>query len=153
MKPSRESGRINLVNKGKHFEVSVYTGGVIDPEEAAIALKRLKSAFPELTDDFHNVLSDMVIEEGFDTQRFKDSINNVIKTCPYPRPAVAEFLSWDKKIELLDYDQYIAKNHELQGQASKYFQSVRLPGRTKPMWARRSDVEAYKLTPWNEENK
>lgn len=42
----------------------------------------------------------MLNEERFTDQRFIDATNNLIKTCQYPEPTIANILGYDKKIKI-----------------------------------------------------
>jgi len=79
------SGQTNLVKKDDHYELSVYSDG-ITPKGYAKAVNQLKTAFPNLSDGFHDILSDRILAHKFTDQRFMDSVNHVIDTCKYPTP-------------------------------------------------------------------
>jgi len=88
----------------KTTELSVYTGN-ITPENTAKQVAKVKAAFPQIKPEFFSVLIDMMKENGFSDQRMIDSINNVIKTCQYPVPTMANFLSYDMKVKLYSYNE------------------------------------------------
>lgn len=139
--------QINKVNGS--FEVSAYHGGTIG-QETIHTIKLLKNSFPELSKEFHDVLSERAIALGFNDQRFKDAVNHVIDTCEYPRPTIAKFIGWDKKIKLLSYDQLLQKNDDLNGCAFKYYKSIRISDEKKPFFAHVNDIKEFNLTLWNE---
>ena len=66
-------------------------------------VKRLKAAFPALPQGFYDILVEMVKDDGFGDQRLTDAVKNVIKTCVYPIPTVANIISWDRRIKLYNY--------------------------------------------------
>lgn len=85
------------------YEISLYideltTQGIVS------GIKRIKLAFPQLESGFYDVLTDMVREDQFTDQRFKDSVDHVIRTCVYPQPTIAQFLSFDRKVKILTYN-------------------------------------------------
>lgn len=81
--------------------VSVYKGeltsqGIIE------GLAAIKKAFPLLTQDFYDILIDRLNANEFNNDRFHDAVVNVIDTCIYPTPTIANFISYDKRIPHFD---------------------------------------------------
>ena len=111
---------------------------------------KVRQAFPSLPVEFFDILSDRVKENGFSDQRLKDSVTNVIDNCIYPTPTIAQFISFDKRFKIYTYDQVLKLNDELSGKAFEYYRPTRHYGFSKPAYAHISDIEKYKLTPWNE---
>ena len=66
----------------------------------------IKSAFPALEKGFYEQLSRM-IKQDFTDKRFADSADHVIRTCIYPTPTIASFLSYDNRIDLYSYKEII----------------------------------------------
>ncbi len=118
-------------------------------EGTAKAIKRLHAAFPALTDDFYTTLADRLKDLKIGNERLADSINYVIDNCEYPTPTIAQFIMFDKKIELLTHEQLVNKNNLYQGIA-KYYKAVKIEGITQPMWAHVNNIEQYKLKLFNE---
>ena len=86
------------------YSISVY-GGVLDPKTVAREVAKIKVAFPALPKDFYTLLIDRLKEKGFTDQRLRDAVNNVIDTCQYPTPTLANFLSFDKRVKLITYQE------------------------------------------------
>ena len=104
----------------------------------------IQNAFPTLPNGFYDVLYDMIKDEGFTDQRLKDSVKHVIKNCVYPQPTVAQFISFDKKIDLFTYDDMMKKT-DTDKDAFKRFLPIKLPGVSYTLWAHKNDVEKYNL--------
>lgn len=66
-------------------------------------VKRLKKAFPALPKGFYDIMSEMIQDEGFTDERLNDAVKNVIKTCVYPMPTIANIISWDRRMKLYNY--------------------------------------------------
>lgn len=88
----------------KCSELSIYSGE-ISGEQTAKQIVKAKAAFPQLKPEFFSVLIDRMRENGFSDERMKDSINNVIDNCRYPIPTMADFLSFDKRVKLYQYNE------------------------------------------------
>ena len=129
-------------NDGKNY-LSVYQDH-LTPEFLSNQIAKVLKCFPAIEDVYYfEVLKQRFIEKGFTNNRVKDAINHVIDTCVYPKPAMAEFLSFDKKIKLLTYEQYCQL-----GINSQYYKSVRINGLNHAMWANIDDIKMYNLELW-----
>ena len=71
--------------------------------------KKLLCAFPDLSNEFVNVLIERAKDKGFNDVRFTDAINNVVDNCQYPKPTLANFLSYDKRIKIYSYSEMCRK--------------------------------------------
>lgn len=128
--------------------MSAYSGEITN-EGRARAVDKIKDSFPSLHGGFHKVLAQRVTELKIPDERFMDAVNHVIDNCQYPTPTIANFLSYDKKIKLYTYDQYLKLNHELQNQASRYYKAVRIKGQSRQMYASINDIEKFNIPLWN----
>lgn len=105
-------------------------------------------AFPELPNEFYDILSERIVDAGFSDERLIDGINNVIDTCMYPRPTIAQFISWDKKVPMFTYDQMLKKSDEA-GIGIKfwdYYKSFMLKEKAVRVWIHVNDVKQYNIT-------
>lgn len=131
------------VREGKST-ISVYSGK-LTTECIIKQVKKLKAAFPGLPVGFYDVLSERVKGLGFCDQRLIDAVNNCIDTCAYPAPAIANIISWDKRIELHTY-------HEILELVGKYgvsvwddYKALKTDGVKKRVFASVVDIERYNL--------
>jgi hypothetical protein len=58
---------------------------------------KIKKAFPNLTEDFYDLLCERLKAHNFTDKQLEDSVNNVIDTCLYPIPTVGNFIFQIKK--------------------------------------------------------
>jgi hypothetical protein len=84
--------------------LSVYHGNITQ-ENFVSSVARIKVAFPDLNKDFYQLLKERIMEKGFSDQRLTDAVNHVIDTCLYPTPTLANFLSFDKRVKLITYQE------------------------------------------------
>ena len=117
----------------------------IQVEQAA----KVKQAFPNLDPSFFQVLLSRVRDLNISDDRLKASVNNVIDNCQYPTPTIAQFINFDKSVEVLDYNQMLKKNDELHGKVAQFYKSIRLQGFDKPFWAKVTDIQKYGLELFN----
>jgi hypothetical protein len=132
--------------------ISIYTGA-LTPQCLVKNVAVIKKAFPALPLGFYDVLIDMVQEDKFSDERLSDAVNHVIKNCIYPTPTIAQFLSWDRRIQVLNFDGMMKKITEFGGDemAGKIFanqySAIQFPDREKPVWVHVNDVKMYNLKP------
>jgi len=88
----QESQQITQLSKSN----SIYGLGTVTPEAFAQGVKRIKQAFPKLKAPWYEILGEMLSENEFTDERFKDAVFNLINTCQYPEPTIANILSFDK---------------------------------------------------------
>jgi len=79
--------------------------GDITQENFVRSVARIKVAFPYLNKEFYQLLKERIMEKGFSDQRLTDAVNHVIDTCLYPTPTLANFLSFDKRVKLITYQE------------------------------------------------
>lgn len=134
----------SLVKKDKHYELSIYNDS-LTPECLSSQIAKVFKAFPNIDDkDYFNILKERFIKNNFTDNRVKDAVNHVIDTCVYPKPAIAEFLQYDKSIKLLTYNQYAQL-----GELAEQYKSVKIVGCDIPLWCHVREIQKYKLPLWN----
>jgi hypothetical protein len=90
-------------------EISIYSGEPATKDQIKSEVKKLVAAFPEVTSDFIILLADRISDNNFTTQRVKDAINHIIDNSPYKRPAIADIISFDRKVKLFSFEEIQAK--------------------------------------------
>jgi len=134
-----------LIRAQYNDSVSVYKG-IFTNEVAAIIITRIKAAFPALPDAFFGILASRIIDNNFCNERLTDAVNHVIDTCQYPNPSVAEFVSFDRKIKVLTYEDMLAKSNEMGHEIWESYRAVQFRNRAKKVWVHVNDVKMYNLT-------
>ena len=81
-------------------DVSLYRDNELDQITFAHGMREIKKAFPELPAGWFDVLKKRCREKGFTNIQFRDAVNNLIDTCVYPKPTIANVLTWDRRIEI-----------------------------------------------------
>jgi hypothetical protein len=107
-------------------------------------VKKIKLAFPDLPGGFYEILSDRIKQNNFTDKRLFDAINNVIDTCEYPKPTIAKFLNYDRRIKFYNYEQYTKLINE-NPRLGEQYKAVKVKFAGVPMWAHVSDIQKYKL--------
>lgn len=122
--------------------MSIYQGE-LTKEVVAENLHKIKNSFPALSGEFYSIFANRIRENGFSDERLTAAVNHVIDNCVYPQPTIAQFIGYDLKIKLYDYQEYLQYLHENKG---CQLIAIRVHGRKNPMFAKPEDVENYNLT-------
>lgn len=136
---------ICTIQRGRdHCEISIYSDKLTN-DNIIKNCKNIMKAFPQLREGFYDILSQRLFENNFTDQRFTDAVNHVIDTCIYPTPTVANFLSYDRRINLYTYEQ-VLEMVNLHGESIfKIYRPVKIEGYSRPFHARIEDIEKYNL--------
>ena len=52
--------------------------------------------------------------------KFKDAVLNLIKTCPYPEPTIANVLGYDKKVKIYTHQELMQRHKDAYYPGAKY---------------------------------
>lgn len=65
----------------------------------------------------------MLDEEKFTDKKLTDAVKNLIKTCQYPEPTIANILGYDKRIKAYTWDELaIISNNYSPGMRERFWQ-------------------------------
>lgn len=117
----------SLVETKEGSSISVYNDELTN-KGLVSGIAKIKGAFPTLPLEFFDIISDRFIEKGFTDERIKDSVNYVIDNCQYPTPAMAQFLSFDKRRKLYTYHEMLQKINDAGGDIFKYYNKEKING-------------------------
>jgi hypothetical protein len=124
-------------------EISLYADErVTDPVEIFVQTKRLRAAFPQMSDDFYNILVERIIENKFTRKRLVNAINYVIDNVRYKELHVADIIGSDRRIKLYTYREFL----ELQEKGKmgvKDMENRMIDG--KSFWIKTTDIEQFEL--------
>lgn len=93
------------ITKGSNGEmsISVYSGKIAERHEVAIGIKKLKVAFPKMENEFFNLLTERLIDNGFTSERLKAAVNYVLDNFQYKELNISDIIRFDKKVKLYTY--------------------------------------------------
>lgn len=140
----------------KSNELSIYKSGKVSAETFAYGVKKIKDAFPKLPASWFLVLDEMVDEEKFSEERFKDAVNSLIKNCVYPEPTIANIISFDRTVKVYTYHELMEKYKTCYYMGSTYdpifteYGKIDFHGQER--FCKKEDIEKYNLTKWQSTN-
>ena len=138
------------LSKPDKHELSIYKTGTISPEVLASGIKTIANAFPDLPKGWYDVLKDMMKNEGFNDRRFSDAVKNLVKNCIYPKPTIANVLSFDKTVKAFTYDELLKATNDYSPESRRnylmMYDKVNYYGEMR--YCRKEEITRYELPKW-----
>lgn len=129
----------NNIEEG--FEVSIYGKGSVQPEVILPYVAKLKMAFPNLGQEFFDVLLERIKSLPFTNERAIAAINHVIDTEEYPRFQLSRILSFDTKYKLYTYAHVLRHVHN----GGKFNDYVSVTRSGRKFWVEAADFIRYDI--------
>lgn len=104
---------------------------------------KIAKAFPELNDSWFELFNERIKENGFTDERLIEAVKFVIDTFHYKNPNIANFISYDKRIELLTERELTLKADKEGISIRKLYELVDIDG--KPYYTLKSNIGKYGL--------
>ena len=137
----QQSSKSILIHEDGETRISVYSGE-LTAQGLIEQTKRILQAFPALPNSFADLLIERVKDKGFSDSRLRDAVNNVIDNCPYPTPTMANFLGFDKRVRVYNYNEICALITKFEASFDDYH---RYPNNGKPFFVKKCDKEMFNL--------
>lgn len=116
-------------------EISVYGQGKVSTKVLANCFIDLKRAFPKLPDGWYDVLEKLLDTEKFTDKRLIDATQNLIKTCVYPEPTIANILGYDTKMKLWTYDELLEISNDFSNEGrKKFWEGFQIFDKERKLW-------------------
>jgi hypothetical protein len=87
----------------------------------------------------------MIKINGFTDERLSDAVTNVICTCVYPTPTIAQFISWDKRIKIYKYFDIVKMVDDGDQNAFDRYKRIVMPGIPEAVWIHVNDIAKYNI--------
>ena len=125
---------LTSISRIENGAISIYNGKLSKEGIKKNCLKIL-AAFEKTDAMFTDLLTESLKRNGFTDERFTDAVNYVIDNCRYPKPSIADFVSYDKSVKIYSYE-------EICNNSTSSYCAIRLtPQQTKPVWILKTDFE------------
>lgn len=130
--------------KNGSSEISVFAGVPADIKQIGISIKKLSVAFPQMSPEFFNLLTERIVKSGMSSKRLEYAVNRVIDTFTYKQLTIADLMAIDVKCRILTYSQ-MCEEIAKRGASTDEYSTIYIGGSNKPNWVLRIDKERYKL--------
>ena len=112
--------------------------------QVARAVHKISVAFPKMSKDFLNLLTERIVKSGMSSKRLEYAVNHVIDTFTYQQITIADVLSLDVKCKILTYSEMCHEAHK-RGCSTDEYAPIRIEGAEKPGWILKVDKAQYGL--------
>lgn len=126
-------------------EISIYKDGPLTGPCLVNSIAIIQKAFPSLPIGFYDVFTFRLAENGFTDDRLKDAVNNVIDTCLYPTPTIAQFISFDKRVKVFKYPDIVKMVEDGDMNAFNRYKRIELPGLPEAVWIHVNDIAKFNI--------
>lgn len=130
--------------------LSIYSGSLTLKTVVEQNMK-IKQAFPNLPNDWYEVFQNRITENGFTDERLKDAVNYVIDNSQYPTPTIAQFIGFDRRVVVKTYRELLKSLND-DPKAFDHYQAVKVQQIDHPLYARKEDIQKYKLKLFTKED-
>lgn len=125
-------------------EISIYKGSLSTPCVIQNTAK-IKNSFPALPEGFYEIFSERILDCGFTDDRLNDAVNNVIDTCVYPTPTIAQFISFDKRVKVFKYPEIVKMVEDGDPKAFDRYKRIVMEGLPEAVWIHINDIKKYNI--------
>jgi hypothetical protein len=125
-------------------EISLYKGQ-LTTQKLIEGVAIIQKSFPSLPISFYEIFKERIKANNFTDERLMDAIENVIDTCVYPTPTIAQFISWDKKIKVHKYPEIIEMVEAGDPNAFSRYKRIVMKGLPEAVWIHINDIAKYKI--------
>lgn len=98
--------------------ISVYSGKQLTKKVWDNGIAQIRAAFPNLKDDWYNLLTAKIRDKKFTVQQFVDAVDNLITNCKYPNPQIADLLNYQKGVRIISRQRFLT---EANGQSKEFY--------------------------------
>lgn len=139
----RESLALTLAKNGSS-EISVFGGEAASVEQIAVSVRKLSVAFPQMSQDFFNLLTERIVKTGMSNKRLSYAVNRVIDTFSYKQLNIADVLNADVKCRMMSYSE-MCNDLTKRGTTAADYAPIYIGDSEKPAWVLRVDKIRYNL--------
>ena len=94
---------------------------------------------------FYDIFMDRIKDNGFSDTRLIDAVKHVIDNCTYPTPTIAQFISFDKRIETFNYHQIVEMVEDGDDRAFERYARIKPKNLPEAVWIHVNDIEQYNI--------
>lgn len=142
--PSPKASLALTLAKSGSCEVSVFAGGQASVAQIATSVRKLSTAFPQMSAEFFNLLTERITKTGMTAQRLDFAINRVIDNFTYKQLTIADVLNVDVKCRILSYAQMCDETSK-RGASTDEYAPVYIGDADRPGWVLKVDKMRYNI--------
>ena len=137
---SREESREEWKNG-----ITLYNDKQAEPKLIAEEVVKLKSAFPAISNEFLDVLSERIYANNFTEERIRDAVAYVLDNFRYRQPTIADVISFDKRVKVYSYVQILRMLVEVGPSVWNDYKPVKIEGVDRTVYVNIAEAESLGL--------
>ena len=137
---SREESREEWKNG-----ITLYNDKQAEPRLIAEEVVKLKSAFPAISNEFLDVLSERIYANNFTEERIRDAVVYVLDNFRYRQPTIADVISFDKRVKVYSYAQILRMLVEVGPSVWNDYKPVKIEGVDRTVYVNIAEAESLGL--------
>jgi hypothetical protein len=135
---------VPTLHKNGRAELSVFDATPASPQHIATSILKLSKAFPQMSKDFFNLLTERIAKRGISSERLEYAIEHVLDNFTYKTLTIADVMSIDRKIEVMSFNEMVAECSK-RGCSTNDFAPIHIGNEPKPFWVHKSDKAKFNL--------
>lgn len=135
---------VQELNNSGRCQLSVFNGSPAPAEDIVVATMKLSTAFPQMSEDFFNLLAERIVKRGLSKERLNYAIDHVLDNYTYQRMTIADIISLDKKVDVMSYNEMLNDASKRQATTNDYC-PIHLGDEPKPFWIRKTDKTRFNI--------
>lgn len=132
-----------LSNSGR-CQLSIFNGSPAPAEDIVVATMKLSTAFPQMSEDFFNLLAERIVKRGLSKERLNYAIDHVLDNYTYQRMTIADIMSIDKRFQILSFSEMVNEARK-NGRTTDDYAPIRIGNEEKPFWVHKADKVKYNI--------
>lgn len=109
-----------------------------------MTIKKLATAFPDMKEDFFNLLAEQIVKADFCAKRLDYALNTLLNTFHYKQLTIADLMSVDVKCKVYTYREMCTEAWS-DGANTNDYAPIYFGDAKKPYWVLKIDKERYLL--------
>lgn len=142
--PLRKDSLALTLAKNGSSEVSVFGSTPATVMQIRQSVHKLSVAFPQMSQDFFNLLVERIAKTNMSSQRLEYAVNKVLDTFTYKQLTIADILSLDVRCRVLSYAE-MCNEAARRNVSTDAYAPVRIGGLDKPGWVSKVDKARYNI--------
>lgn len=133
---------VRTLNSRGKSEVSVFGGPEATMEHILTSVKKLQVAFPQMSRDFWNLLTERIVKNNIAAERLEYCLTRVIDNFTYKTLTIADVIGSDLKCTIYTYAEMLNQCDKNNTTTSDYA-PVYVGDNPKPFWVSKADKARF----------
>lgn len=135
---------VHTLNSRGKSEVSVFGGPEATMEHILTSVKKLQTAFPQMSSDFWNLLTERIVKNNIAAARLEYCLTRVIDNFTYKTLTIADVIGSDLKYTIYTYPEMLNQCNK-NGTTTSDYAPIYVGNNPKPFWVSKADKARFSI--------